>query len=273
MNALVVAGVALALWAVGGTTLSLSQLLLQSEQTFTEELDRPVSALDVDVDSGDVRVVAWDGVGVVVERRERWSLARPEASETVVDGTLRVRAGCPGALSWCDVSYVLRVPPGIGVRARSGSGDLVLRDVGEVRAETGSGDLVLSSGTGAADVRSGSGDVTVAGLDADRLLARTGSGDVTIGRSAAGTVTARTGSGDVRLRSVVPTDEVRAQTGSGDVEVLLPPGDEEYAVRVSTGSGDQDVQVPTDPRSARSIEVRTGSGDAVVRYGEAGDDR
>ncbi len=231
MKPLVAGGVAVALVAVGSSALSITQTLLRSDRSTVVAFDDPdVERLELDVDSGDVRVLASDRDEVVVERRERWSLERPAVTEVVEDGVLRVRADCASVLSWCDVSYVLRVPSGTTVLARTGSGSLEASGTGDVQADTGSGEVELSSVTGGVDVRSGSGDVTVDGV--------------------------RGGS-------------VAARTGSGDVDVELPRDEEPYAVTVRTGSGEQDVDVATDPSSPRVVDLETGSGDASVRYAGA----
>ena len=266
MNPLVAGGVVLALAAVGSSALSISQALLRSERTSVIELDGELTRLVLEVDSGDVRVVASDRDGVRVERTETWSIQRPSATEQVVDDVLRVRADCNAALSWCAVSYVLEVPSGIAVLARTGSGSFEASGTGEVQADTGSGDIELSSVRGDADVRSGSGEVTVDRVTGGSVVARTGSGDITVSRSEVERVSGRTGSGDVEVGLTVEPEEVLARTGSGDVDVELPRGDASYAVTVRTGSGDQRVDVRTDPSSDRVVDVQTGSGDASVLY-------
>jgi hypothetical protein len=263
---LVAAGVALALAAVGSSALSMSQALLQSQRTTVVDLEGDVTRLVLEVDSGDVRVLATDREGVRIERRETWSISRPSVLEEVVDGELRVRADCNAALSWCDVAYVLEVPTGTTVLARTGSGSFEAEGTGDVRADTGSGDVELTSVTGDADLRSGSGEVTVDDVRGGSVVARTGSGDITVTRAAVSRVSGRTGSGDVEVGLQEAPDEVLARTGSGDVDVELPQGEPAYAVTVRTGSGDQDVDVRTDPSSDRVVDVETGSGDASVLY-------
>ena len=266
MKPLVAGGVALALAAVGSSALSISQALLRSERTSVLDLDGDVRRLVLEVDSGDVTVVASDRDGVRIERTETWSIERPSVSEQVVDRELRVRAECNALLSWCDVSYVLEVPAGTTVLARTGSGSIEASGTGDVQADTGSGDVELTSVTGDADLRSGSGAVTLDAVRGGSIVAQTGSGDITVTRAEVSRVSGRTGSGDVEVGLRTAPDEVLARTGSGDVDVELPRGDEAYAATVRTGSGDQDVDVRTDPSSARVVDVETGSGDASVLY-------
>ena len=266
MNPFVAGGIALAVAAVASSALSLSQVLLRSEQTSVVDLDGPVRQLVLELDSGGARVIASDRDDVRLERTETWSLERPSVSEEVVDGVLRVRADCNALLSWCDVSYVVEVPTGTTVLARTGSGELELQGTGSVEADTGSGDVQLTSVTGDADVRTGSGDITVDGVRGRTLAARTGSGEITVTRAEVERVSGRTGSGDVELGLRDEPDDVLARTGSGEVDVELPAGDEAYDVSVRTGSGDQDVGVRTDPSSDRRVDVETGSGDVSVLY-------
>ena len=266
MNPFVAGGVALALVAVGSSAISISQALLRSERTSVVDLEGDVSRLVLELDTGDVRVLASDREGVRLVRTETWSIDRPSVTEEVVGDELRVRADCNAVFSWCDVSYVVEVPAGTTVRARTGSGSFEAEGTGDVRADTGSGDVELVSVVGDADVRSGSGSVTVDDLRGGSIVARTGSGDVTVTSSDVERVSGRTGSGDVELGLRTAPREVLARTGSGDVEVELPRGGGVYAVAVRTGSGDQDVGVRTDPASDRVVDVETGSGDASVLY-------
>lgn len=264
MNPLVAGGVALALAAVGSSALSISQALLRSDRTTVVDLDGAVTRLVLEVDSGDVRVVASRRAGAVVERRERWSFERPAVTEELEEGVLRVHADCASGLSWCDVSYVLQVPRGTDVLARTGSGSLEAEGTGDVQADTGSGEVQLTSVVGDVDVRSGSGEVTLDDVrGGGSVVARTGSGDITVTGAAVGRISGRTGSGDVELGFRTAPEEVLGRTGSGDVDVELPRG-QAYAVTVRTGSGDQDVAVATDPSSPRTVDVETGSGDVAV---------
>ena len=269
MNPLVAGGVVLALAAVGSSALSISQALLRSERTTVVELEGEVQRLVLEVDSGDVRIVAADRGGVRLERSETWSIERPSTSEELADGVLRVRADCSALLSWCDVAYVVEVPTGTTVLARTGSGSVEAEGTGDVRADSGSGDVELLSVRGDADLRTGSGEVVVDDARGGSVVARTGSGDITVTRSDVARTSARTGSGDVEVELRTAPDEVLARTGSGDVDVALPSGPEEYAVTARTGSGDQDVDVRTDPESDRVVDVETGSGDASVLYADA----
>jgi DUF4097 and DUF4098 domain-containing protein YvlB len=115
----------------------------------------------------------------------------------------------------------------------------------------GSADLQASGPLGAAQVRSGSGDVTLAETGGPALL-ETGSGDVRVERAAA-PLRVKSGSGDVEIG--VAGDDTTVSTGSGDVHVRTADG----PVAAKTGSGDLRIG-----RAATHVGLTTGSGDLQV---------
>ncbi len=193
------------------------------------------------------------------------------------------------------ISYEVTVPGDTSLQAHSGSGDIGvegvrksavvttgsgdvnLRDIGpQANARTGSGsikgqDIALPftartgsggvradlTGSGNADIESGSGDVELRGMKGG-LHARTGSGDISIEGAAQSGWNLHTGSGTVRL--ALGSNQgfnLYARTGSGSIHSDLPitmqgslnrhelkgavkGGGPE--VEVSTGSGDIDLK-------------------------------
>lgn len=239
-----VAGVGLAALAVGGTALSFAALLVLQHATSTYAFDG-VRAVDVDAGTGDLQVVADGGSRTQVEARESWSFSRVRHSERVVDGVLQLRASCPDWYGQCGLSYVVHVPAGTAVRARSGAGDLEVSGVGDVDAQASSGDVRVRDTTGTLVVRASSGDVRVTGARAGRVSARTGSGDLDLTLAAA-------------------PDDLEASAGSGDLTVRLPDDGGGYRVSTRTGSGDERVGVRRDDTARRALDLRTGSGDLDV---------
>lgn len=159
--------------------------------------------------------------------------------------------------SWFESSYAyvdleVRVPAGLAVDLRSGSGDAKVRNVAALDYDGSSGDLAidkvagtvalsLSSGDvdgsdiGSVDVRAvSSGDLGLRDIHGDAQVDRVGSGDVTLDNVGGSVTVGRVGSGDVRIAHVernVSIDSV----GSGDVTASDVGGD--FTVR-SKGSGD-----------------------------------
>jgi hypothetical protein len=237
---LIVASAVVALLLFAGGALVLAGLVLDTTTTSSRAL--PVArAIDVrTLGGGDLEVVAGAAGRARLTTREQGGFARPHVRVSSEAGRLTLRDGCAAVpFSRCRASFRLEVPAGT-----------------RVLLETGSGDIRVRGRLGATDARAGSGDVVVGGAAAVLRL-RTGSGDVhaeTAGRA----VDAESGSGDVDLRAP-HVRNVRLRSGSGDVSAYV--ADARYAVRVDTGSGDEHVSVATDPRAARSIDARTGSGD------------
>jgi len=59
---------------------------------------------------------------------------------------------------------------------------------------------------------------------------------------------------------------VVAESDQGDVEVVVPDGDELYALTTDSDQGNVDREIRADPRSDRSITATTDQGDVIVRY-------
>lgn len=118
-----------------------------------------------------------------------------------------------------------------------------------IDVEAGSGDVRAQGALARAEIKSGSGDVSLESVE--DLRVSSGSGDVSLIDVGSATVTS--GSGDIRIRTCSGRTEVR--TGSGDVDVE-GSGD----LSVSTGSGD--VQIAS---AAGRVQLGSGSGDLVVR--------
>lgn len=237
-----VAGVGLAALAVGMSALSFAGLLVLQDSTHAYAFPA-VRAVEVDAGAGDLQVLADGGSSTRVEARESWSFSRVRHTERVVDGVLQLQASCPDWYGQCGLSYVVHVPAGTTVRARTGSADVKVTGVGAVDLTASSGNVRVRDTTGELVLRSSSGDVRVTGARAGR-------------------VSARAGSGDVDLSLATAPDALDLATGSGDLAVRLP--DAGYRLSTRTGSGDEHVRVRGDDASPRTLTARTGSGDLDV---------
>ena len=117
------------------------------------------------------------------------------------------------------VDYMIVVPTGVAVEARSISGDVTVRSVqGAVRAETISGNVTAAATPRLELLRSVSGNVDLADIGADGELAVSSiSGDIRARALKAKGIDLKTVSGDVRLTDVA-CDRLGAQSTSGDLE-------------------------------------------------------
>ena len=185
-----------------------------------------VTAVTIDAGDGDVTVrtgATADTVEVI--RRARGSLSDSQAARGTWDGTtLVIRPECPGN---CGVDYEIRLPTGVAVTAK-----------------TGSGDIELGGTLGTVSVQADSGDVE-ADVAVDNFTTRTGSGDM-----------------QLRMRSA-PT-QLTATSGSGDIGIRVPSA-QTYAVAANTGSGDTEIDVPRQDAASHRVQVQTGSGDISLR--------
>lgn len=181
-----------------------------------------VLAVRVELDAGNVTVET-GGTTIHVGRTLRGA-ASETTTQNVVDGILRIESRCETLLP-CRADIVLTVPRGIAV-----------------------------------DVRTGEGDVRVAGLDSD-LSIEVGDGNI-VGEGLLGaTVRAQAGWGDARLAFAARPVEVSVGVGVGDVTLAVPEGG--YDLDVETLGGQTGEGVAQDGEGPL-LRVRTASGRAVI---------
>lgn len=242
--------------ALGATALGGLQIVDHTSGTVHRVERRDFSAdvrlIRIDSDGGPIRITRVPGPAGSLEARLSGTITVPRMSATARDGVLSVSTDCELRLWRCDAVFHLQVPAGVPVESRTGFGDIDATDLaGPATLRTGSGSVRVEGASGALVMSTGSGNVHASGLTASR-------------------VEASTGSGNIRVELVRPPDEVEVSTGSGNAEIVLPPGGEAYATDIHTGSGSSRVEVPTDPGGSRRLSASTGSGNVVVRFGQAG---
>ena len=93
---------------------------------------------------------------------------------------------------------------------------------------------------------------------------KTGSGNISVAGLAGAKVTASSGSGDITLTFTAVPAHVRVSTGSGNVSLILPRGNTLYQVNAVTDSGGRVVTVPTSSASQHVITVTAGSGNITI---------
>jgi len=183
-----------------------------------------VLAVRVEIDAGDVNVAA--GGRIVQVARTLSGIAAQVVTQRVEDGILRIEARCASILP-CAADIALTVPRGLPV-----------------------------------DVRTGDGDVRVAGLASD-LSIEVGDGDVSAVGLLGATVRVQAGWGDARIGFAATPREVSVGVGVGDVVLSVPQG--AYDLDVSSLGAPQ-IAVAQDDAGPR-VHVRTASGFATVQPG------
>jgi DUF4097 and DUF4098 domain-containing protein YvlB len=175
------------------------------------------------------------------------------------------------------IDYDISVPTDVALNLHSGSGDLRVSQVGRyLNAATGSGNIVSSGIHGAAEVQSGSGDISLEQGGSGDVKARTGSGNIHI-HGLNGSLQARSGSGDITADGRL-TGPATLSSGSGNVTLHLG-SEAHFNIEASTGSGDIHVNYPNAPQTSEHsrhhltgpvngggapLEIRTGSGNIDI---------
>jgi hypothetical protein len=216
-----------------------------------QSYSEPINRIELDLGDADATILAGPGGGVEVERHLRGK-DKPTVEETWRGSTFHVRVRCaPGGVIHfgrrCAAAYVIRIPVDTVVDARTGSGDLNVRDIaGDLHLTTGSGDIALANTSGA-------------------VWARADSGAITGGKLSSPELSAQLGSGDARLAFAAAPRSVTAAATSGDVNIAVPEG--RYRTSAHSDTGDQTVSVYGDDAATSEITARTGSGDVNIHYG------
>lgn len=229
--------------AIGG----LLGLGLRGERrTTTFEQTRAVQRVEVVVPSGAVSFVASAGP-VRVERRIRWTIARPVTTETLEGGVLRLETRADHR--WQrggEASYRVEVPAGLGVRASTGAGEVGADGMrSEVKLHTGAGRISLSNLAGS-------------------VRADTHAGTVHGSHLACRDLDVETNAGSIELAFSEPPDRVEARSNAGAVEITLPDGS--YDVQ-ATAVGQVVVDVVNDPAAPRRVVAHANAGSVHVLRG------
>lgn len=161
-----------------------------------------------------------------------------------------------------------------GVRLESGSGSVLLRQVGNVHLDGGSGqvlidqavgDLQLDLGSGPLVVRNVSGELLIEAGSGNQLLEsiegvariNVGSGRVEIRGCKGPELTIETGSGELRLYDL-DVEKLTAETGSGRLLADLARIDPAGRYTIETGSGGVTIQLPVDADLDLDLEYADG---------------
>lgn len=218
--------------------------------------------LTIHSDSADVTLLPSTTGGIEIDRQARVPHGQHMGEPTLSGDLLTLPADChSGAFGWlwfCSVHYDVRVPAGLQLDVRAGSGDV------------GANAIQAAS----LNLHTGSGDIDVESADVPALTGDTGSGDVNGTGLVSTSTVLKTGSGDVDLTFRRAPTTVQARTGSGDMNIRVPRDTSLYYVLARTGSGDLHNrirsigQAPAGSGTSRFIDAQTGSGDMTIEYAD-----
>jgi hypothetical protein len=228
------------------------------EQSFEQSGEGPLTRVEVDTSSGDVRIQGVPGARFQVTGRisvyggsdeKARELAAQIAREPPVEVSGQVlylgRKKLPehGMFQGISIDYVVVVPPEAAASIDSSSGDVEVRGLqGAVKVDSSSGDVRLTQ-VGSAQVNSSSGEVVLEAV----------AGDVEVDSS----------SGDVQVHGA-PGARARwnIDASSGDVTLVVPP-EASFHFEAHTSSGDVTADVPVRVRgtfASDTLEGKVGEG-------------
>jgi hypothetical protein len=207
-----------------------------------------LTKLDIDGNSGTVRIETADTDTVQVRAEISDGLRRTGESRQVVGDTLRLHSTCPNFGSdWCRVNYTVTMPAALALVVHNDNGRTVIDGAtGPVNVNGDNGSIELNDVSGTVDVSTDNGSVEASGLRSSQVAADSDNGHVTLEFSQA------------------PTD-VRATSDNGRVEVVVPADGTAYAVDATSDNGSRTVTVPLSSSSAHRITARSDNGSVTVR--------
>ncbi|MFC4005657.1 DUF4097 family beta strand repeat-containing protein [Nonomuraea purpurea] len=198
-----------------------------SQDTVSYEVTEKVTKLQLKSNSGEALITETDGGAIRVTETLRWRGDDKPRPEHKVEGqALFVTYDCPSNWGSCGVDYKIEVPKGLAVDLDSGSGNLTLRGL-----------------TGPVNLHAGSGDVDATGLAGKKMFADVGSGQTELKYSSPpDSAEVKTGSGDVTLNVPDGAYDVKTDVGSGDAKISVKnDASSQHKISLTSGSGNVSV--------------------------------
>lgn len=228
-----------------------------------------VDAIVLDLGGGGVELRAANGPGsgVTGTRTVDTGLRSPSFEERLEGTTLHLVSRCPTFSGFhCGVHYALTVPAGVRVNGGSSGGGIDLFGLsGDVNVSSSGGGIDASGTTGALTLDSSGGGIDVTGSSGPLDLSSSGGG-VQVNASRSATVRADSSGGGVTLQFDAPPTNVDARSSGGGVRVVVPVGDEAYAVDASSSGGGTHNDVNTNQTSSRHLRVSSSGGGVTIGY-------
>jgi DUF4097 and DUF4098 domain-containing protein YvlB len=231
-------------------TFNIIELLAHEMETRVESFDaQGVTTLDVDNDAGSVTIESSDVDEITVRARIGHGLRRSGSSIRIEDDRLLVRGSCPVVGSqWCDVRYTIMVPADIDVVVNGDNDGIRVTGIeGRVELHSDNGSIHVTDIDGDVALSADNGSIDAVGLTSDSVHAQADNGSIEL---------------DLRR----PPQTVAVSSDNGDIVVVLPRGDEAYAVEITSDNGSTDNDVRTDQTSERHVTASSDNGDVTLRY-------
>lgn len=214
-------------------------------QAYQHQIDR----IELNLDSGDIRLSPGSVGQVVVQRDLRWDSTKPTITEKWNGNTLQISNQCASSEHNCATNYEIQLPQDVPVVGKTKAGSVTSRGMhGTQDLETEAGDVTVEETRSALTLRTNAGKVDGTSLGSTRVDAFSNAGAVSL------------------ALTVVP-DSVSAKSDAGDIDVRVPrAGSGGYSVAATTDAGTRTVSVDVNEGSPHRIVASSRSGDVKVRY-------
>lgn len=225
----IVALAALGLLLLSGVAFGASSALRRDERA-RDVIPGEITRLVVRSEGGEITVRAGVSTSVILQRRERWIISRPDLERRWDGETLTISASCAAievALR-CGMDLDVLVPP----------------SVREVVVDGDAADVSLRGLTGIVKATTGSGTIHTDRLD-PVVFEATSDG------------------GDLDLDVIGTPTRIAARSESGDITIGVPFGT--YRVDVDSGGSDRVTGLLRDDLAPQRIEAASDNGDVRVR--------
>ena len=233
-------------------TFNIIDLVAHEMETRVETFDADgIQVIDIDNDAGAITIESADVDTITVRARIGHGLRRSGSSVNVEGDRLMVRGSCPiFGSQWCDVRYTIEVPGDVDVVVSGDNDGIRVTGIdGRVELHSDNGTIWATDITGDVDLSADNGSIRATGLTSD-------------------SVRATSDNGNIEIQMLVAPQTVRATSDNGNVEVVLPRGDEVYAVEITTDNGNTENRLNSDVASDRHVVAVTDNGDVTLRYSD-----
>lgn len=189
--------------------------------------------LAIDAGSGSLKVEGRQGLNRVVIRGRACASDADYLDDIKLEGSrdgnsIVVRAnvrdwnfsGFHTGNQYARLDVVMEVPLGVNVNIDDGSGEIDLRNLGDVDIDDGSGEII-GDGLGAVRIDDGSGEIRLVDVRG-RVDIKDGSGEINL-RNVAGAIDIDDGSGEIDVRTA--KSGIRISDSSGSISVADVAGD------------------------------------------------
>lgn len=238
---LVLAGIALLSWPVGGLNRD------AGSPSFSG-----VAFVEFDLENSPIEVVTGGQETVVDYTSSAGLLGRNEVIIEQVGEVLHIAQDCRGFIIdfGCQAKFTVSVPSDANVSGVTSNGSLGLDGIeAPVDVATSNGAITIQDVTSSVVARTSNGSITGTGLRSD-------------------TVDLVTSNGRVDLTFSASPTSVAVRSSNGALTVLLPSDAPPYAVETSTSNGSVMTEIRTDPSATESISLQTSNGDITLGFGD-----